>query len=234
MEFKRIIVLANSIKKGERCVAGREIGGAAGIGDWIRPISDEPEGELKPWHMRVHNGDPVKVLDVLDVPLSRHANDTIHPEDWFVQTDERWKRQTRFNRQRLSSLEEKPSDLWLESTSHTDRVTGAFLTRRSNHQSLYLIRPVDLRIKLSFEHNPFKDKDQRKTRAAFRYNGQTYQMNLTDPDFTDRHCTTYPKLGAPASLVRPPYGDRCLLCVSLTPEFNGYHYKVVATVLELA
>jgi hypothetical protein len=33
--------------------------------------------------------------------------------------------------------------------------------------------------------------------------------------------------------VRPPYGDNCLLCVSLTPEFNGYHYKVVAAVLEL-
>jgi len=58
-------------------------------------------------------------------------------------------------------------------------------------------------------------------------------MNVTDPVFTAKHCKTYPALGAKATIIRPPSGDRCLLCVSLTPEFMGYHYKVVATVLEL-
>ena len=27
-------------------------------------------------------------------------------------------------------------------------------------------------------------------------------------------------------------GDNCILCISLTTEFNGYHYKVIATVFE--
>lgn len=51
-EFKRIIVLANSIKKGGRCVAGREVEGKeATVGNWVRPISDESEGESMSRHM---------------------------------------------------------------------------------------------------------------------------------------------------------------------------------------
>ncbi len=38
MEFKRIIVLANSIKFGGRCVAGRIVGGGQQpAGEWVRP-----------------------------------------------------------------------------------------------------------------------------------------------------------------------------------------------------
>jgi len=235
MEFKRMIVLANSIKKGERCVAGREVSTErnAAVGGWIRPISDESEGELKPRHMRVDDGSPLAVLDIVDVPLSEYVEDVVHPEDWVVDAGQKWKRRNQLHRQQLLALEEQPEDLWLESASHTDRVTGAFLSKRSSHQSLYLIRPSNLCIELSYEYNPFKNRNQKKTRARFGYRGQEYQMNLTDPVFTHQHCTTYPALGAQASIVRPPCRDNCLLCVSLTPEFNGFHYKVVATILEL-
>jgi hypothetical protein len=53
MPNKRIVVLANSVKKSARCVAGREatLGESIKIGRWYRPISDEPEGELLPKHM---------------------------------------------------------------------------------------------------------------------------------------------------------------------------------------
>jgi len=133
----------------------------------------------------------------------------------------------------LGAFEEFPDDLWLESKSHADRATSPFLKRRHNHQSLYLVGPIDLRIELSYEHNQYKNKDQKRTRARFFYRGQEYQMNLTDPEFTTRFCTMYPALGARALVVRPPYKDDCLICVSLTPEFNGYHYKVVAAIMEM-
>src|SRR5712691_9861859 len=157
MHYKRIIVLAKSIKKGERCVAGKEVdlGTNALAGGWVRPISDESEGELKSRHMRVDDGAPLVVLDIVDVPLSKYADDAIHPEDWIVDTANTWKRRMRLTRQQLAAMEEKPKDLWLESTFHTDRVTGAFLSKRPKHQSLYLIRPTDLRTELSYERNPF-------------------------------------------------------------------------------
>jgi len=235
MASKRIIVLANSIKKSARCVAGIDVGTGKVLAPagWIRPVSGESEGELEPRHMRLNDGVPLTPLDIVDVPLTQCAKDTIHPEDWIVDAGTKWTRVGQLDPKTLGSLEEHPSDLWLETTSHTDRVTGSFLASRPKHQSLHLIQPIDLRLELSYEHNSFKNYNQKKTRARFGYRGQEYLMNLTDPAFTAKHCTRYPALGEAPTVVRPPYGDKCLLCVSLTPEFNGYHYKVVATVLEL-
>ncbi len=235
MELKRIVVLANSIKKGGRCVAGRELATSRGAstGGWVRPVSDEPDGELKPRHMRTGDRRPLEVLDIVDVPLTRYAQDRIHPEDWIVDVASTWKRRSRLSRHQLAALEENPADLWLESRLHTDRVNGRCLVKRANHQSLYLIRPVNLRVELSIEHHSVSNKDRKRTRARFRYRGQEYRMNITDPAFTARYCTAFPPVGKPPLVIRPPFGDNCLLCVSLTPEFNGLHYKVVAAVLEL-
>lgn len=235
MPSKRIIVLANSIKKSARCVAGIDVGTGQSLkpAGWIRPVSGESEGELEPKHMRTNDGAPLVPLDIVDVPLTQPTNDAIHPEDWIVDSGRKWTRSGSLDPKTLGSLEEKPKDLWLEPGQSTDRVTGEFLSKRPSHQSLYLVKPTDLRIELSYEHNPFKNYNQRKTRVRFVYRGQEYLMNLTDPAFTAKHCTTYPALRASPTVIRPPYGDKCLLCVSLTPVFNGYHYKVVATVLEL-
>jgi len=234
-EFKRIVVLANSIKKHARCVAGRDVGVGSGLttGGWVRPISGESEGELEPRHMRVNDNRPLKVLAIVDVPVTHRMRDPVHPEDWIVDATRSWKRVGQLTPGNVEEFEEYPIDLWLESPSNTDRATGAFLRKRPKHQSLYLVRPSELRIELSFVHNQFKKVDQKRTRAKFSYCRHEYEMGLTDPIFTDRYCTAFPSLGAKPSTVRPPYQDECLLCVSLTPEFNGYHYKVVAAILEL-
>jgi hypothetical protein len=91
---KRIIVLANSIKKSARCIAGIEVGMGKAIQPtgWIRPISSESEGELEPRHMRVEGGGVLNVLDIVDVPLTRHANDPVHPEDWEIDLQRQWVR----------------------------------------------------------------------------------------------------------------------------------------------
>ena len=232
---KRIIVLANSIKKSARCVAGIDVGTGKALvpAGWIRPVSGESEGELEPRHMQMNDGAPLTPFDIVDVPLTQYAKDTIHPEDWIVDAGTKWTRVGHMDAKTLGLLEEQPKDLWLEPTSHRVGVTGSFLSSRPKHQSLYLIRPTDLRIELSYEHNPFKNYNQRKTRTRFVYREHEYLMSLTDPAFTAKHCTKYPALGEAPAIIRPPYGDKCLLCVSLTPEFNGYHYKIVATVLEL-
>jgi len=235
MAFKRIVVLANSIKKHARCVAGREVGLARQLvtGDWIRPVSGESEGELEPHHMRIEGDARLNLLEIVDVPLGAHADDRIHPEDWIVDAKQPWKKVGKLDATTLGAFEEQPKNLWLESKAHSDRAARNFLLTQPDHQSLYLIRPTNLRIELSHAVNPYKNKNQKKTRAKFFYRGQAYEMSLTDPDFTDRYCTTFPELGAKPVVVRPPYTDRCLVCISLTPIFNGYHYKVVAAILRL-
>lgn len=233
MEFKRIIVLANSMKKKGRCVAGRELGeDETDVGHWLRPISNVEEGTLMPRHMAVDRGKPLEVLHIVDVPLTRYADDRCHPEDWEV-GKEKWRYVDRFDSGGVASLEETPGDLWLEDRSRTDRVECDFLLRRRHHQSLHLIRPRNLRLRLWKEYNADRGYNQKKTRAVFNYSGVEFNLSLTDPVATERHCTSFPDVGKPAQELVLPFGDHCLLCVSLTPMFHGYHYKVVATVLEL-
>lgn len=234
MPTKRIIVLANSYKKKPgRCVAGRALSEGGVAGNWLRPISDQPEGELLPRHMKTEDGSPLDVLDIVDVPTGEHAKDETHPEDWYVDTTGLWKRQEKFLARNLAALEERPGDLWIDPSTRADRATTDFLIKRPMHQSLYLIRPTDFRVNLTNDFNPFEGRNQGKRRACFEYGGQEYVLGLTDPLFIDEYAVKFPDPDEPAIIVRPHYEDNCLLCVSLTPVFNGYHYKVVATVLEL-
>ena len=232
MPTKRIIVLANSIKKGGRCAAGREIDDEDGIGGWIRPISDVEEGTLMPQHMAVDTGNSLKVLDIVDVPLVRYANDRCHPEDWNVGTP-KWQHVDTIDPNDIAILEETPAGLWPEAKANSDRVTCDFLLRQKQHQSLYLIRPENLRVRLWREFNRYKGYNQKKTRAVFNYRGIEYDLSLTDPVITTKHCTTFPNVGEAPSEFSLPFRDECLVCVSLTPKLGAYHYKVVATVLEL-
>ena len=235
MPTKRIIVLANSIKKSARCVAGIEVGAGDQLAPagWLRPVSGESEGELEPRHMRVEDRDCIKIYDIVDVPLSEYSNDPIHPEDWVVDAETKWKAAGEFDASRLHSLEEKINDLWLEPGVGSDRVTNTFVLQRPDHQSLYLIRPVNFRVELSVTQYPNNQNPSRRRRGRFSYRGQDYEMNLTDPVFMETHCGSMPAVGAPTKTIKPPYGDNCLLCVSITPLFREYHWKVVATVLEL-
>ncbi|MCC6680693.1 MAG: hypothetical protein IT445_07305 [Phycisphaeraceae bacterium] len=234
MRLKRLVVLANSYKKKPgRCVAGRELGEVYAAGKWIRPISNEPEGELLPRHMKTEDGSPLQVLDIMDVPIGEYAEDKIHPEDWFIDNANPWRRVNKLAAKNLVALEEKPRDLWMDPATRADRATPAFLIKRIKHQSLYLIRPTDFRAVLTNDFNPFEGRNQQKRRARFTYRGQDYSLGLTDPLFIGKYAAKFPAPDKPAIVVRPRCGDHCLLCVSLTPVFNGYHYKVVAAVLEL-
>ncbi len=228
MEWKAIVVLANSIKKSARCVAGRQLlaaGDAVAVGPWIRPISEIGEGELLAGHMRVGDGRPLNVLDIVQVPLLRHAADPVHPEDWIVDTETPWRRMSAMPREKVSTLIECPPDLWSKGMSRTDRISGFRVRALSTLQSIVLIRPVDLQFEIGRAYG------KARRRAIFRYADASYDLALTDPVFSARFTRDVPADGAPARRFDSPYGDRCSLCVSLTPEFYEYHYKVVATVI---
>jgi len=159
-----------------------------------------------------------------------NVRDACHPEDWTLDGG-KWQHVGTFDRKRLSELEENPHNLWLEDRQDRAPCNPQFCKKRQ--QSLYLVRPKNLRVRLWKEHDKWKGYVTKKTRAMFNYGGLEYDLGLTD-DFTkERYCRTFPDVDEPASEVRLPFGDECLLCVSLTPKFNGYHYKVVAAMLKL-
>jgi hypothetical protein len=66
----RIICLANSWKRGERCIAGiNEL-----QGKWVRPISDLPDGRIPKEIRQINRLEPA-LLDILDIPLAKTGPD---------------------------------------------------------------------------------------------------------------------------------------------------------------
>ncbi len=236
MPEKRVLILANSIKKSARCVAAREIiqdAGKARLGGWIRPVSGSGEGELLPHHYALQQGGSASVLDVVDVALKRRQSDPGQPENWLIDDSTRWSKVRAVPIDKVAGFAERPADLWLESTSHSDRITVNAQAGRSTPTSLVLIRPEGFHVRLWREPNPWKGYTQRKTRAVFRYAGQEYSLSMTDPIFSEQHCGNHPPESEGVRKVVPPCGDNCLLCISLTPPCKDYHYKVVATIFAL-
>lgn len=228
---KRLLVLANSAKHADRCVAGRELlaaGGEVRLGRWVRPVSRHGNGELWAAEHAYPGGRSVAVLDIATVALDGYLPDPGQPENWALACPVEWAdRTTRRGRPPAAALVETPPDLWLQPGQPTDRVTHEFVLARPPEQSLYVIRPESLR--LAFWSEDRGGYTKRKRRCLIRYNGIGYDLPLTDPAATARYGADVPAPDEPSLEV--PVAD-ALVCVSLAGDFHGHHYKVAATVLE--
>ena len=232
MPTKQLLILANSFKKPDRCIAGLEmIDGKPFPKSWIRPISTLANGGLEREQIVLNDGGIPSVLDVVEIPFSEPAGDVLQPENWFFTPKIKWKRLGKLSAQELKPLLEKPASLWWVLKERSDRVALKDLTSVWNPHSLTLIQPEGLRLKVQRDGDAFNDKV--KVRACFKYRWQSYDLSLTDPVFLARHCKNVLATGQDEMELAPPFGDRCALCVSLTPPFQGHHYKVVATIQEL-
>lgn len=233
--WKRLLILANSIKKNARCIAGREFAnGGNGIipGNWIRPISSIGEGELLPEHCSLASGGMPGVLDVVKVPLTEAATDPGQPENWRIAPGVGWVRESTRDAAIVSGCTEAPESLWLEAGGRQDRISVSAQGARRPQFSIIIIRPERFVVRLWREFNDYRGHEQRKMRGMFSYHNTKYALSMTDPVFTRRHCADHPPIGAPPKILVLPGRGAFRLCVSLTPPFNGYHYKVIATVFE--
>jgi len=232
---KRLLVLANSYKGNGRCIAGREIVavGRDGyrLGSWIRPVGTDHQGELHEPQRRYHNGAFVEVLDIAEFPLIGTANERCQPENYKIPNSFFWRNVTSgYERYDLSYLEEGPIDLWLQAHEPSDRVSHSFAIQTPPEHSLHIIRPKHFRLCLESKMRDGKSKTC--WRAVFEYRGTEYDLSFTDPKIRARFEPQVPKSYHEPSEIRLPCGDHLLICVSLARPWQGYHYKVVATIFE--
>jgi hypothetical protein len=167
-------------------------------------------------------------LDIIDVPLQAPANVDGQPEDWLIKEGSPWTYRGKFDAKVLERLLETPDDLWLEYRHRPDRVSPDYL-RRYELPSLYLIRPKGFELAIA----AFRDdngQSKKKRRAHFDYNGINYDLAMTDHRMQQRYFPAFPNVPT-GVLANGPARDS-ILCVSLAPEFGGYHYKLAATVIE--
>jgi hypothetical protein len=232
---KTILVLANSIKHYPcTCIAGREIvpiGVRYEIGAWIRPVSTHDEGGVSPSESRLKNGRQPIVMDFVELSLANRTNDMLQPENWFIDTTSQWQTVNKqYPKPSLNLLIESPDSLWSQKNEASDRVASTALMRRPPMQSIYLIQVSALKVRFGWRQweGPYKAR----RRALFSYNGADYDIGITDPSFLEKYRREFPTKGKPANEFDVKTANGCCLCVGLAPEFNGYHYKVVATIIE--
>lgn len=229
---KTLLILANSIKKGGRCVAGIEITNTdldnPIFAEWIRPIDGtQDEGTLRAMTTYV-GGNYLQPLDIVEIEFTTKANDQNHPEDWIIGTTA-WKHLGSYDDSILSSLPQSSVDQWGSEKSVVAGSQGATLQL----VKLSKVAKVDA----GYFYNSYNGRDQFKTTIHMPSGRFGYDCSITDPFFTAAHNFTpanIPK-DSPQSLILPA---GTFVVLSLTPPFTPQNsdvakqYKVVASIFE--
>jgi hypothetical protein len=219
-----IICLANSRKRPSgRCIAGKLFENEAAQ-EWIRPVSARSTHEVSEEERRYESGDRAQLLDIIRVPLLTHSplhhqveNHTLADEYWVQEGVASWT-------DVVAALDPYDSAFWSysQSTYHglNDKVPAEALANIGS--SLKLIRVTNLEIRVSSESGYENNPSRRRVRARFVYHHVQYWLSVTDPEVEDRYLT-----GGDGS----DYIDDAILCVSLAEEWNGFAYRVVASII---
>jgi hypothetical protein len=198
-----IVVLANSVKHGQHCVAGK----CLNTGRWIRPVSNVQGAELT--HGQAIYQNPygtfgVKPLQKIRMGLAKHVPLPHQPENYLIDGN-LWRQNYSIGLAELANHLDGSADLWGDGS----RVQYAQITQGLYvvPQSLYLVHVDNL--------NLYNTDDARR-RASFAYNGINYNLAVTDPKFDE--------------IVREQREITSILCISLGEAYQGFCYKLVATI----
>ena len=232
---KEFVLLVNSIKHGQNCVAGREIirhGTQLQLGPWIRPVTDHNNGAVSTSEMLLENGTMPEFLDLLEIEVSGNVNNPTQPENRRLRTGKKWKKTGEIELKSVfDHLIEVPLNLWRGDRCRLDRIDTAGYMNNGFNSSICIIKPAFFVMEISTIYNEFERREQKRRRGIFSYNSVTYNLAITDPDMDKKYFRPFPgnNDGVKQTTLNP---EKCLLCISLAPEFNGYHYKLIAKVIE--
>ena len=218
----QIICLANSWKRGERCIAGIDLK----TQNWIRPVYDRLKGGCVPKNVRWINGKEPQILDVIDIPLNGNyvkpgfasENRTIVPGKWSkigIIKPHQIIKCSNFNIPILHNCDRYVTVPFLESLPFAER------------------RTIQLVYTSKLEITKELNSDGRIKWKGTLINNFGYKLenaSITDPEFVERLES----------------GDRpqkpCLITVSLSLPFRPHEnwsggnpcWKLIAGVIELA
>jgi len=204
MKNIEVVILANSVKHNQHCVAGKCVTN----GQWIRPVSNIHGAELS--HTQAQCKNPygtfnVKPLQKVYMGLSTHAPLSHQPENYLIDCSV-WRQNYRIPNQDLDQYLDEPDDLW----GSADRVPYARIASGDLviEQSLYLVAVKKL--------NLYRNQYNRR-RASFLYGGINYDLAVTDPNVD--------------SVIDGNQNVKGILCVSLGEVYQGSCFKIVAGIL---
>jgi len=219
-----IVCLANSRKTSGRCVAGKVLDGGK-LGEWVRPVSPRLTGEVSEEERRYEDGSDPKLLDIIEIPMSKASPDSYQQENHVIDTEYHWRRRGRATWDDIAAaLDQPPSVLWTNGFStvvagENDRVPEVLANNLTS--SLRLIQPQNLIIWVGAPGADYGNP-RRKVRSMFRYADAQYNIGVTDPvierEYFAKANGEYPVANA-------------ILCISLGELHEGYAYKLVAAII---
>ncbi|RYD73140.1 MAG: hypothetical protein EOP55_17585, partial [Sphingobacteriales bacterium] len=77
------VCLANSKKHGERCIAGKLIGGPA-VGTWYRPVSSRPSRGISENEATYNDGGAVNALDIISIWDTAKHQHVFQQENYII------------------------------------------------------------------------------------------------------------------------------------------------------
>lgn len=215
-----ILVLANSYKEGENCLAG--VTADDGL-RWIRPIDEStPHGEIPRSRLMVDSPEGRRViepLDVVEVPLGAACDDPAQPENYLLR------------REPLQLVQRAVRETTIPWLSERARTTGPVLglpstssvsVERANEGLAASLDLVLIQSPVFYRRR--RSDGQPKPRIVFGLDGRKYDLPLTAP-------TVIPDV--PDSGRWMPGGE-WLVTVSLTTPFNGARWLIAAGCLSTA
>jgi hypothetical protein len=231
---KEIVVLAMSVKRSQYCIAGREIirkNSELHIGNWCRPVSNHDEGAISPREAQIVGGGLPNFLDIIEITVYENAEDPTQPENWRISSGN-WIKTGKIRKSSVySACVEEPTNLWLGNCHSTDRIATREYIQKNYSSSICIIRPEKFIMYIYTEFNEYKGYNQKKRRGKIWYKGLLYNLSITDPEMDSKYFFPFPGIDEGVKEIELN-ADGCLICVSLTPEFQGYHYKVISKVIE--
>lgn len=225
---KRIVCLANSRKFGGRCVAGKELLSDGGIGAWIRPITDQPNGEVPNWECQYEDGAQPAVLDVLDIPLTAHVPKDYQRENWALAPKPPWRKVGAVSFQDAAGCADRAGPLWPSGHNTYNGLNDHVPLEQAllESDSLRLIRVNNLALSVMAPGESFGNP-ARRVLGRFRHEGLDYRLWVTDVEWENEY------LGG-------RNGDyfigEALLTISLGEPFPNQHgeynaFKLIAAII---
>jgi hypothetical protein len=144
---KTIVVLANSVKKSGRCLAGKEVvrlGNKWNVRNWIRAVATREGGEVPSYSMVRALGHDPKLMEIVEVPLDSAVPLPDQPENWLLGKSFEvgsWKSVGHFEWEERSVLLDTPPELWNDPVSGPRRVKEGFPRAMPEPASLYFVKP---------------------------------------------------------------------------------------------
>ena len=204
MLAKKIVVLANSIKHGNHCIAGK----CLTTGVWIRPVSTANGSALDNRQIMCrnpHGSFKVKTLQKVYMQFTSAVPLVNQPENYLIAANSEWQQNYGIGLNDLLGLLDAPISIWGEG----NRISYQAIIQNEckPKQSLFLVQTKNLILYYSAENKP---------RVQFTYKGIPYDLPATDPRFDD--------------IVREKSDTLGIICISLAEEYHGYCYKIAAAI----